>query len=197
MSKRKATYPIESLLLDRWSPRAMSGEPLEHHEFMRLIEAARWAPSSYNSQPWRFIYAHRDTPAWQQLFDLMVPQNQAWAHAAAVLVVVLSQKNFEYNNKPSRTHSLTTGSAWQNLALQGWAQGLVVHGLEGFDYERARQNLHIPDDMVVEMMCVVGKPGAIEQLPVELQKVEEPSDRKPVHELVFEGVWVKENGKTT
>lgn len=189
MHKRTAAYLIEPIILNRWSPRAMSGEALEHAEFMRLIEAARWAPSSYNSQPWRFIYAHRDTPAWQKLFDLMVPQNQVWAQAAAVLVVVLSQKNFEYNNKPSRTHSLTTGSAWQNLALQGWAQGLVVHGLEGFDYEHARQNLHVPDDMTVEMMCAIGKPGSIDNLPVELRAQEEPSDRKPVQDLIFEGVW--------
>ncbi len=195
MLERQATYPIESLLLNRWSPRAMSGQPLEHHEFMRLIEAARWAPSSYNSQPWRFIYARRDTPAWEKLFGLLVPQNQVWAARGAVLVVILSQKNFEYDGRPSRTHSLAAGSAWQNLALQGWAQGLAVRGIEGFDYERARLELNIPDDMDVELMCVVGKPGRVEALPVELQAMEVPSDRKPVEELVFEGLWGNKQGR--
>ncbi len=191
MKKRNATYPIEKLILERWSPRAMSGESLAHDEFIRLIEAARWAPSSYNSQPWRFIYAHRSTPEWQPIFDLLVPFNQEWCKNAAMLVVILSLKNFEYNNQPSRTHSFCTGSAWENLALQGWAQGLVVHGMEGFDYDKAHTVLHVPDDIAVEAMCAIGKPGKIEMLSPELRAQEEPSDRKPIADLIFEGVWGK------
>lgn len=189
MVSRKAVYPIEPLILERWSPRAMSGEAVSHDEFMRLVEAARWAPSSYNSQPWRFIYAHRDTPEWKKLFDLMIPFNQEWAKDAAVLVIMLSLKNFEYDGKPSRTHSFCAGCAWENFALQGWAQGLVVHGLEGFDYDKARIDLHLPDDVEVEAMCVVGKPGAIERLSPALREREIASDRKPATELVFKGVW--------
>ncbi len=191
MFTRKAQYQIEDLVLNRWSPRAMSGESINHEEFMRLIEAARWAPSSYNGQPWRFIYAHRDTPAWKKIFDLMIPFNQGWAKNAAILVVVVSTANFEFNNKSSRTHSFDAGAAWENLALQGWAMGLVVHGMEGFDYDKAHKDLNIPSDCVVEMMFAIGKPGRKEDLSKELQEREEPSDRKPAQELIFEGEWRK------
>ncbi len=141
MFTRKAQYQIEDLILNRWSPRAMSGESIKHEDFLRLIEAARWAPSSYNGQPWRFIYAYRDSLAWAKLFDLMVPFNQDWAKKAAALVVVVSATNFEFNGKTARTHSFDAGAAWENIALQGWAMGLVVHGMEGFDYDRARKDL--------------------------------------------------------
>lgn len=191
MVTRKTQYKIEDLILKRWSPRAMSGQPIKHEEFMRLIEAARWAPSSYNGQPWRFIYAHRDTPAWEKLFNLMIPFNQSWTKQAAVLVVLVSLKNFEFNGKPSRTHSFDAGAAWENLALQAWSMGLVAHGMEGFDYEKAQKELNIPDDCEVQMMFAIGKPGHKEDLPKELQEREEPSDRKPAQELIFEGQWGK------
>lgn len=190
--KRTPEYPIENLILERWSPRAMSGEPITDQELFCLLEAARWAPSSYNNQPWRFIYAKRDTAAWQPLFDLMVDFNKGWAKNAAALIVVIARKNFEFNNKPSRTHSFDTGAACENLALQGHAQGLVVHAVEGFDYDRARAALTIPEEYSVEVMLVVGKPGALEQLPVELQKREELSGRKQIQELVFEGRFKKQ-----
>src|SRR5437868_1543418 len=91
---RKADYPIEELLLRRWSPRALSGEPLSEQELCTLFEAARWAPSTYNEQEWRFLYARRDTPQWQQFFELLMEANQAWCKRAAVLVVVLARKTF-------------------------------------------------------------------------------------------------------
>jgi len=112
MSTRKTSYPIENFLRDRWSPRAMSGESVKHEEFMRLLEAARWAPSSYNNQPWHFLYAHRDTPAWKTFFDLLIPFNQDWCKQGAVLVVAVSRDTFEFNNKSARTHSFDTGTAW-------------------------------------------------------------------------------------
>ena len=186
---RIAKYPIENLILNRWSSRAMSGEPIKQEEFLCLIEAARWAPSSYNGQPWRFIYAHRDTSTWNKLFDLLIPINQSWVIRSAVLIVVISKKTFEYNGQPSRTNLSDTGSAWQNFALQGSAMGLIIHGLEGFDYDKARKDLNIPDDYNVVMMVAVGKPGRKEDLPKELQARENPSDRKPIDELIFEGEW--------
>lgn len=189
--KRKAQYPIADIILNRWSPRAMSGEPITDQELMTLFEAARWAPSSFNNQPWRFIYANRSSIHWDKLYNLLVPANQSWAKNAAVLVVIVSHNNFEYNNTPSRTHSFDTGSAWENLALQGHANGLVVHGMEGFDYERAKKELLVPDDYTVEAMCAIGKPGSLDVLPPELQKKEEPSDRKPISELIFEGAFKK------
>ena len=186
---RKADFPIEQLLLDRWSPRAMSGEEISEEELMRLFEAARWAPSSFNAQQWRALYARRGTEYWQAFFDLLVDANKIWAKNAAVLVVFISRKRFEHDTEPSVTHSYDTGAAWQNFALQGFRQGLVVHGMEGFDYERARAQLRIPDEFQVEAMAVVGKPGAKELLPEKLQKRETPNDRRKLSQSICEGLF--------
>lgn len=187
MINRIPDHPILEVILNRYSPRAMSGENISHEELLQMFEAARWAPSSYNNQPWRFIYAHRDTPAWNKLFNLMVPFNQSWTKNAGVLIIALSAKNFGYNNKPSRTHSFDTGAACENLALQGEAMGLVVHGMEGFDYDRTKKELNIPDDFTVEAMFAIGRPGDIQDLPKELQEKETPSGRKLIEEFIFEG----------
>lgn len=190
MNKRTAAYPIEPLLLNRRSLRALSEQEITRDELMTLFEAARWAPSSYNNQPWRFVYALRNTPAWQIFLDLLVPANKVWAQKGAALIVVTSHRLFSYNNKPSRTHSFDTGAACENMALQGHAMGLVIHGMEGFSYERARVVLHIPQEYDVEAMFVVGKLGKIEELPEELQKSEEqPTDRRPIADCVTEGRW--------
>ena len=184
---RKADFPIEPLLLDRWSPRAMSGEEISQEELMRLFEAARWAPSSFNAQQWRALYTRRGTEHWPVFFELLVEANKSWAKNAAVLVFFISRKTFEHDDEPSVTHSYDTGAAWQNFALQGWRQGFVVHGMEGFDYERARAQLRIPDDFQVEAMAAVGKPGPKEVLPEKLQKRESPNDRRKLAGSVCEG----------
>jgi nitroreductase len=186
---RKADHPIEPLLLDRWSPRAMSREDISPEELMRLFEAARWAPSSFNAQQWRALYARRGTEHWQTFFDLLVDANKAWAKNAAVLVVFISRKKFEHDEEPSITHSYDAGAAWENFALQGFHQGLVVHGMQGFDYERARKELRIPDEFQVEAMAAVGKPGPKELLPERLQARESPNDRRKVSESIFEGLF--------
>src|SRR2546423_1181070 len=189
---RKPDHPIEKLLLDRWSPRAMSGEEISHEELMRLFEAARWAPSSFNTQQWRALYAHRGREHWQTLLDLLVDANKAWAKNAAVLVVFISRRNFDHNDEPSVTHSYDCGAAWENFALQGFHQGLVVHGMQGFDYDRARKELKIPDEFHIEAMAAVGKPGEKEVLPEKLQAREIPSDRRNVSESIFEGPFQAE-----
>jgi nitroreductase len=184
---RRPQYDINPLLLHRWSPRAMSGEEISDTELMRLFEAARWAPSSYNGQPWRFIYAKRNTEQWDKLFNLMVDFNKSWAKNAAVLLVIISRKNFEQDEKPSVTHQFDAGAAWENLALQGGTEGLVTHGMQGFDYEKARRDLSIPDAFDVMAMVAIGKPASKEILAPELQQREQPSDRKPLSEIIMEG----------
>jgi nitroreductase len=184
---RKTDYPIEKLFLDRWSPRAMSGEEISEAELMVLFEAARWAPSSYNNQPWRILYARRGTQNWQTFFDLMVPQNQAWTKDAAALLVFISKTTFDFNGKPYPTHSFDTGAAWENLALQAWLKGYVVHGMQGFDYDKAKTALDIPEGFRVEAMAAIGRPGKKEDLSPENQKREAPSDRKKLGEIVGEG----------
>ena len=172
----------------------MSGEPISKEELMTLFEAARWAPSASNIQPWRFIYAMRDTPEFDTLFSLLIDFNKDWCKNASVLVVTISH-NLTYKSTPARTHSFDTGAAWENFALQASTMNLIAHGMEGFDYERAKIELGIPDDYSVEMMIAVGKHGNIEDLPEALQPREKPSDRKPLEEIVFEGKFKTENPK--
>jgi nitroreductase len=185
--KRKPVYHINPLILNRWSPRSMTAENLDDDTIMSLFEAARWAPSSYNNQPWRFIYAKRNTKYWDKLFNLLADPNKIWAKNASLLVVVISNKNFEYNGKFSITHQFDTGAAWKNLALESAYRGLVAHGMQGFDYEKARTNLEIPKDFDVMAMIAIGKRGPKENLPDNLQKKEFPNDRKPLNEIIMEG----------
>jgi nitroreductase len=184
---RTPDHEIEDLFVRRWSPRAMSGESIEHEQVMRLLEAARWAPSSYNEQPWRFLYAKRDTPHWQTFFDLLVEGNKAWCKGAAVLFVIVTKKTFTRNGKDNPVCVFDAGSAWQTLALQGAAMGLVVHGMAGFDAEKAKRELDVPDDFHVCAMVAVGKPGQADDLPENLREIEKPSNRKPVAEISMEG----------
>jgi nitroreductase len=184
---RKADYDIDTIFLDRWSPRAMSGEEIPEEDLMILFEAARWAPSSYNNQPWRILYARRNTEHWPLFFDLLVEPNKVWAKNAAALLLFISKTTFDHNGAPSITHTFDTGAAWENLALQGSLKGYVVHGMQGFDYERARVVLGIPDGFQVEAMAVIGKPGEKEDLPEKLQERESPSNRRKLAETICEG----------
>jgi nitroreductase len=160
-------------------------------QMMSLFEAARWAPSSFNAQLWRFVYAKRGTPYFQKFFDLLVPFNQSWAKNASFLVLIISRTKFTYNDQPSRTHSFDAGAALQNLALEGSMQGLVVHAMEGFNYDKACQVCAIPDDYSIEAMIAVGKHGLITDLPEELREREFPSDREPLQSFLFEGIFRK------
>ncbi len=192
---RKNEYGINSLILDRWSPRSMTGEEMPEKELKALFEAARWAPSSYNNQPWRFLYARKNSESWPLFFNLMIEFNQGWTKNASAIGVVISTKNFEHNNKPSHTHSYDTGAAWMALALEGSARGYVVHGMEGFDFEKAKKDLEVPDDYQVEAMFAIGKRAPASQLPAELQKREAPSTRRPLEEIMIEGKFKKPNKK--
>ena len=172
----------------------MTGEELTDEVLMSLFEAARWAPSSYNNQPWRFIYAKRSTEHWDRLFNLLVEGNKVWAKNAAALVVIIARKNFENNEKPARTNQFDTGAAWENLALEATFRELVVHGMQGFDYERARKDLEVPDNFDVVAMIAIGKRGSKDQLPPQLQEREYPNDRKPLKEIVMEGQFQPNKG---
>ena len=185
--RREAGYPVEKLFLDRWSPRAMSGEEIAEEDLMVLFEAARWAPSSYNNQPWRILYACRATEHWPLFLGLLVEGNRAWAKEAAALFLFVSKTTFDFNGETYPTHSFDTGAAWENLALQASLKGYVAHGMQGFDYERARAELGIPEGFRVEAMAAVGRPGRVEDLPEHLQRREAPSPRKELAEIVCEG----------
>lgn len=183
---RHTDHPIDRIFPDRWSPRAMSGEDIPHEELLTLFEAARWAPSSGNTQPWRILYARRSSEQWPLFYDLLTDSNKVWCARAAALLVIVSCTT-SAGGKPCRTHSYDSGAAWMSLALQGSMKGYVVHGMEGFDYEQARIRLNIPDGFTVEAMAAVGLPGRIEELPEKLQARETPNERRPLLQSVCEG----------
>lgn len=185
---RTANHKVQDYLINRWSPRSMTGEPITNEELASLFEAARWAPSAFNAQPWKFLYAQRDTPEWDLFYNLMVEFNQQWTKNAAALLVVVSRKTLE-NGKTNATHSFDTGAAWMSLALEGSARGLVVHGMSGFDYEKAREALKIPEEYQVEAMVAIGRRAPKENLPVGMQEREVPSGRLPVADFAIEGTF--------
>ena len=187
VKSRTADHPIEELFLKRWSPRAMTGEALSEAELNTLFEAARWAPSTRNEQEWRFLYAHNGSEHWQTFFDLLAEGNQAWCDKASVLVVIVSHTKFAMNDSHNPVHSFDCGAAFENLALQGAAMDLVIHGMAGFDYDKAKNDLNVPNDYNVEAMIAIGKPGDPAELPEPLREREQPSGRKPISEITCEG----------
>jgi nitroreductase len=184
---RKSEYPVESLFLERWSPRSFVPTEIPEADLLSIFEAAKWAPSSSNNQPWRFLYAKRGSSFWNLFLGLLVPGNQTWAGDASVLVVVLSNKQFDHNGEPSVTHSFDAGAAWENLALQACCKGYATHGMQGFDYDKARTALEVPPEFNVEAMIAIGKPGPKEKLPAKLQEREFPNSRRPLRESIAEG----------
>lgn len=186
-ANRTAEFDVDPLFIHRWSPRAMSGEPVSQRQLMTLFEAAKWAPSCFNEQPWRFLYARRDTDHWDTFFGLLVEANQQWCANAAALVVIASKKTFTRNGNPNPTHSYDAGAAWVSLALQGSSMGLVVHGMAGFDYAAAAEQLKVPDDYKIEAMAAIGQPAGLDQLPERFHDGEVPSQRRPLADLVMEG----------
>jgi nitroreductase len=186
-TNRKTEYPVVELFLSRWSARSFSDQPVSEAELMTIFDAARWAQNSYNNQPWRYIYSRNGSSSWQKFLDLLVPGNQIWAQKAQVLVLVISKKTFDYDNSPSVTHSFDAGASAQLMSLQAASMDIICHGMEGFDYERARKELKVPDGYTVEAMFAIGKLGKKEDLPEKLQKSETPSSRKPLKEFIAEG----------
>ncbi|MBX3440051.1 MAG: nitroreductase family protein [Planctomycetaceae bacterium] len=188
LDHRSADHLIEDLFLQRWSPRAMTGAPLPERELMRLFEAARWAPSTYNEQEWRFLYAGRASDHWPTFFGLLTEANQLWCQQAAVLIVGLSCRIFSKNGKPNPVHTLDCGLAVENLLLQGAAMGLVCHGMAGFDRSKAKAALNVPEEYDVEVMIAVGLPGNPDDLPKDYRDMDrKPTSRKPLAEIAAEG----------
>src|SRR3989344_3511168 len=179
---RHPEYPCSPLFYTRWSPRAMTGESIPKEELLALFEAARWAPSSRNNQPWRFVIAIGKNK--EQFLHFLGERNQIWCKNAAALVVVCSSTTFEYDGSPSKTHSSDTGAACMSLALEGARRGLVVHAMEGFDYDRASRELKVPTNYKVELMITIGKLAKSSILPEELAKREIPNQRKPLKEII-------------
>lgn len=187
---RVAPHAIEAIVLNRWSPRAMSGEPIESAELHRLFEAARWAPSWGNSQPWRFVLTLRDTPAFTNLLGVLDDGNQQWCGRAAALVLVCSTTMSRRPGKPDKplpTHAFDTGASWMAFALQGSAMDLVVHGIGGFDQAGARTACNVPAGVDIHCVVAIGKRGDASLLSEKNRASERPNDREPIEQHVVDG----------
>ncbi|HYZ62166.1 MAG TPA: nitroreductase family protein [Acetobacteraceae bacterium] len=193
VGNRTSDHEIDPIFLERWSPRAFTGEPIPVEDLMRIFEAARWAPSSYNSQPWRFVYARRDTPHWEPMLGLLNEFNRSWAKNAAAVVITASNSVMlppgAEKPVPSWSHSFDAGAAWGNLALQATRLGWDAHAMVGFDRERAFAELNFPEGYRVEAAIALGRRGDPSILPESLRARERPSDRNPLSATVFEGTF--------
>ena len=188
---RTAEHDVDPLFLERWSPRAFTGEAMPNSELMTLFEAASWAPSAFNGQPWRFVYAHRDTEDWTRLFDILIPFNQMWVKNASALVFVISDRFRRVEGQPpapTHSHSFDTGAAWACLALQAVRMGWATHGMVGLDMAKAYQVLGVPEaDYRIEAAVAIGRQGDVSLLDEVFRAREVPSPRNPVSTFAFEG----------
>lgn len=191
--KAAASLPtVHELIRHRWSPRSFSEQEVTMADLCTVLDAARWAASSYNEQPWRFLVGRKQDPAaYQTMLGLLAPFNQAWAKSAPVLILIVAKKNFTHNNTPNAYAVHDAGAALAQLALQATALGLHVHGMAGFDRDKARTELKIPDDYEFAAFSALGYLGPAENLPAGQLRDQEvaPRTRKPLAELAFTGTF--------
>jgi nitroreductase len=187
--------PIDGTIAARWSGRAYDpGKPVSREQIIALLEAARWAPSCYGDQPWRFIVWDRnaDEAAWQKAFDCLVPGNQAWVKNAPLLFLITAGSLFNHNGKENRWGQYDTGAAAENLCLQASSMGLMAHQMGGFDVAKARAAFDIPDEYALMSMLAVGYQADISTLSGEvLERETAPRSRRPLDELFYSGTWGK------
>jgi nitroreductase len=182
---------LHQVLRSRWSPRAFVDRPVPPEIIRSILEAAQWAASSYNEQPWRFVLAAKqDVAAYDRLFQLLMPANQSWVKDVPVLLLTLAKQTFSHNAAPNYYGMHDAGQALAQMAVQATALGLHTHAMGGFDHQKARGVLDIPDDYSIGAMVAVGYPGSADQLDEPLRGRElAPRTRKPLDEIAFGGVW--------
>jgi nitroreductase len=186
-------YPLHELVHNRWSPRAFSGQPVPAEKLGSLLEAARWAASSRNEQPWRFIVVTREDPeTFQRAFDCLMEGNQKWNHNIPVLLFGVARRHWSHNGNPNAYAWYDLGQAMANLSIQAVAEGLAVHQMGGFHKDRVRELFSIPEDYEPVVAAAIGYRGDLEDLAEDQRQREmSPRSRKPLSELVFEGEWGK------
>ena len=191
--KAPTDHPIAPLIEQRWSARAIDpNQAVPREKLMRLLEAARWAPSCFGDEPWRFVVwdRNRNAEAWESAVSCLADKNQLWARNAPVLLLSLASQAFSRNGKPNRWGEYDTGAATENLHLQGVEEGLVVHQMGGFDAEAVMERFGIPDVLTAMAMVAVGYPAAQETLAEDFRDGETAErKRTPVTELVYEDQW--------
>ena len=185
-SPRIPDHPIDPMFIDRWSPRAFLGDPLTQQEIDSLFEAARFAPSAFNEQPWVFAFA-RTPEDRAQFVSALSDRNKTWASRAPLLLFVLARRKFARNGKENRHAAFDAGAAWMALALQARKLGLYTHAMAGFSVEKAQGILGVnPEDYLVIAAIAVGRKGDPATLPDDLRAIEAPNERKSISAFVFE-----------
>ena len=183
---RKKEHGVDDLFIGRWSPRAFSDEKLDHKTVMTLLEAARWAPSSYNEQPWRIIFAASEKD--RKIFsECLMEGNRGWASKAPLLVCIAGKKLSDVTGGLNNKYAFDCGAAALSIDLQARMLGLYTHSMGGFDAKTTAKLLEIPDGFEPIVFVAVGKHGNKKDLPQMLQERENPSQRKKLDEIAFEG----------
>ena len=184
-------HPVHELIAQRWSPRAFAAEPIEPAVLRSLLEAARWAPSCFNEQPWSFVVARRDDEeGFARLLGCLAEKNQLWARNAGALVLAVARPHFARNEKPNRHAWHDVGLAVASLTVQATALGLAVHQMAGVRADDAARILGVPDDHDVVTAIAVGRPGGLDDLDPSFHESELAArERRPQDEQVFEGAW--------
>lgn len=196
MNKAAITQePILDVIANRWSPRAYdANQPVISTQIISLLEAARWAPSCFGDEPWRFVVwdKNKDASGWENALDCIVPGNQAWAKDAPVFILICADTLFSHNNKPNRWGAYDTGAAAVSLCLQATSMGLITHQMGGFDGEKIREAFNIPEQFQMMSMLAVGYAADVDGLSDELKERElAPRKRRALRELFYDGVWNK------
>jgi len=192
MQKAAVTdHPVHELIRNRWSPRAFSDKPVEPAVLGSLFEAARWAASSFNDQPWAYLVATKEDPeSFRKMLGVLVEFNQDWAKNAPVLAISVARRNFAHNGTPNRNALYDTGAATALLSVEATARGLAVHQMAGFDAEKARQTFAIPEEWEPIAAIALGYRGTPDSLSPKLKERElAPRTRKPIREFVMTGSW--------
>jgi len=190
MTERSEAHPgVEELIVRRWSPRSFDRSEIPSEDLDVIFEAASWAPSAFNIQPWTFLYARRGDENWDRFLSLLVEFNQSWAKDASVLVFIVSNRMQGRGEKksPNHSHSFDAGAAWAQMALQATAMGYHAHGMTGLEFGKAEEELGIPEDHRLEAAAVIGTKAPKENLPEKLQEREAPSGRKDLAEIAIAG----------
>jgi len=184
-------YPVHELIRERWSPRAFSEKTVSPEILQSLFEAARWAPSSSNEQPWTFLVGAKvDGNTFNKILGTLVEFNQTWAKHAPVLVIAVSELAFAKNGQPNRNAFYDTGAAVSQLTTEATSRGLFVHQMAGFDPRKAVEAFAIPNGWEPIAVFALGYPGDPQTLPDTLRERElAPGKRKPLHEFVMNGNW--------
>jgi nitroreductase len=191
MKKRAETaHPVLDVIAERWSPRAFDPRPVGPGALRSLFEAARWAASCFNEQPWAYIVVGRNDARFEEALACLAERNRLWARNAGALVFACARQRFERNDKPNRWASYDLGQATAHLALQAQTMGIVVHQMGGFSAERVHEVFGVPEGTDPIAAIAIGYPGRVEELDETFREKESaPRERKPQEEFVFESAW--------